>query len=97
MSASAKRREITPQLFAAWGRTQQHTVVTCPTRPRVVFDSVVQRRQHFKLSSGQQFVDRISLVLVEDLVSDIFTVLRKTNKTLFKNRLRVFSFGDACK
>ena len=37
MSASARRREITPQLFAAWGRTQERTVAACPTRPRVVF------------------------------------------------------------
>ena len=73
MSASAKRREITPQLFAAWGRTQEHTVAACPTRPCVVFDSVVHRRQRFKfdtavmrqsvqLSSCQQFVDRITIV-----------------------------------
>ena len=70
MSASAKRRGITPQLFAAWGHTQERTVAACPTRPRVVFDSVVHRRQRFKfdtaivrqsvlLSSGQQFVDKI--------------------------------------
>ena len=24
--------ERTPQLFAAWGRTQEHTVTACPTR-----------------------------------------------------------------
>ena len=70
MSASAEQREITPQLFAAWVRTQERTVAACPTRPRVVFDSVVHRRQRFKfdtamvrqsvlLSSGQQFVDRL--------------------------------------
>ena len=70
MSTSGKRREITPQLFAAWGHTQELTLAACPIRPCVVFDSVVQRRQRFKfdtaivrqsvlLSSGQQFVDRI--------------------------------------
>ena len=37
MSASAKRREITPQLFAARGRTQERTVAACPTQPRVLF------------------------------------------------------------
>ena len=70
LSASVKRRGITRQLFAAWERTQERTVAACPTRPRVVFDSVVHRRQRFKfdtamvrqsvlLSSGQQFVDRL--------------------------------------
>ena len=61
MSASAKRRGITPQ---------ERIVAACPTRPRVDFDSVVHRRQRLKsdtaivrqfvlLSGGQQFVDRI--------------------------------------
>ena len=70
MSASAKRRGITPQASAAWRRTQERTVAACPTRPRVVLDSVVHRRQRFRfgtaivrrsvlLGSGQQFVDRI--------------------------------------
>ena len=73
MSTSAKRREITPQLFAAWGRTQDCTVAACPIRPRTVLQSVVNRRQRFKfdtavmrqsvlLSSCQQFVDRITIV-----------------------------------
>ena len=71
MSASAKRRGITPQLFAAWGRTQERTVAACPIRPRTVLHSVVHRRQRFKFdtavmrqksvlrSSDQQYVDRI--------------------------------------
>ena len=69
MSTSAKRRGMTPQLFAAWGRTQERTVTACPTRPRVVFDSVVHQHQRFKfdtaivrqsvlLSRGQQLVDK---------------------------------------
>ena len=37
MSASAERREITPQLFAAWVPTQERTVAACPIRTRVVF------------------------------------------------------------
>ena len=35
VSASAKRRGITPQLFTAWGRTQERSVTACPIRPRV--------------------------------------------------------------
>ena len=61
---------ITPQVFAAWGRMQERTVAACPTQPRVVLDSVVHWRQHFKfdaaimrqsvlLSSSQQSVDRV--------------------------------------
>ena len=52
MSASAERRGITPQLFAAWGRTQERTVAACPTRPRVVLDSVVHRRQRFQFDTA---------------------------------------------
>ena len=69
-SASAEQRGITLQLFAASGSMQEHTVAACPTRPHVVFDSVVHPHQRFKsnmaimrqsvlLSSSQQFVDRI--------------------------------------
>ena len=52
VSASAKRRGITPQLFAAWGRTQERAVAACPTRPRLVSDSVVYRRQRFKFDTA---------------------------------------------
>ena len=70
MSASAKRRGITLQLFAVWGHMQEHTVAAWLTGLCVVLNSVVNQRQLFKfdtaivrqsilLSSGQQFVDRI--------------------------------------
>ena len=70
MSASAKQRGITPQLFDAWELTQERSVTACPTCSCVTLDSVVHQRQHFEfdtaimrqsvmLSSCQQFVDRI--------------------------------------
>ena len=69
-SASAEQRGITLQLFATWGRKQEHIVAACPTWPHVLSDSVVHWCQHFKfdtaitrqsvlLHGGQQFVDRI--------------------------------------
>ena len=39
VSASANRRGITPQLFAAWGHTQERTVAACPIQLRVVFSN----------------------------------------------------------
>ena len=79
MSASAKQRGITPQLFATWGRTQERTVAACPIRQHFVFDSVVYRRQRFKfdtaimiqsvlLSSSQQFVDRLCQLMKVETV-----------------------------
>ena len=70
MSASAKQRGLTPQLFAAWGHTLESTVAACPTWLSVFLESVVQWRQWFKfdtaimtqsvlLSSSEQFFDRI--------------------------------------
>ena len=52
MSTSAKRREVTLQLFATWGPTQERTVAACPTQLRVVLDSVVHRHQHFKFDTA---------------------------------------------
>ena len=80
MSASAEPRGITPQVFAAWGRTQSSTVNACPTQQPVVFDSrVAHRAQRFEfdtavvrqsvlMSSIQQFVDRICWLIPVETV-----------------------------
>ena len=52
MSASAKQRGIIPQVFAAWGRTQERTVAVRLTQLRVALDSVVHQRQHFKFDTA---------------------------------------------
>ena len=63
---------------------------------------------HFSLSSHgmciyckmvflSSLLNDITLVLEENLVSDIFIAFRKMNKTVFKNQLCIFSFDDACK
>ena len=48
ISASAKRRGITPQLFAARGRTQERNVAACPTRPRFVWGALLMQQRCVK-------------------------------------------------
>ena len=62
MSASAKRRGITPQLFARKSVLWLHV-------PRVVLDSVVHRRQHFKFHTA--IIKRS--VLLSSIVNNLLT------------------------